>query len=75
MAETLGLNGVVRLADTGTTLTSSHNMLHVTSFSIDSKQFLLWQVGQSILVSIIIPSLTLEVLFLEVLFYHQPSLI
>lgn len=35
MAETLGLNGVVRLADTGTTLTGSHNMLHVTSFSIE----------------------------------------
>ena len=34
MAETLGLNGVVRLSDTGTTLTSSHEMLHVTSFSL-----------------------------------------
>ena len=33
--ETLGLNGVVRLSDTGTTLTASHNMLHVTSFSIE----------------------------------------
>jgi len=35
MAETLGLNGVVRLSDTGTTLTAAHNMLHVTAFSIE----------------------------------------
>lgn len=35
MAETLGLNGVVRLSDTGTTLTATHNMLHVTAFSIE----------------------------------------
>jgi len=35
MAETLGLNGVVRLSDTGTTLTASHNMLNVTAFSLE----------------------------------------
>ena len=34
MAETLGLNGVVRLSDHGTTLDATHTMLHVTSFSI-----------------------------------------
>tara|TARA_Y100000114_G_scaffold156175_1_gene182418 strand:+ start:458 stop:898 length:441 start_codon:yes stop_codon:yes gene_type:complete len=35
MAETLGLNGVVRLSDTGTTLDATHQMLHVTAFSIE----------------------------------------
>lgn len=35
MAETLGLNGVVRLSDTGTTLSATHNMLNVTAFSIE----------------------------------------
>jgi len=35
MAETLGLNGVVRLSDTGTTLSATHNMLNVTAFSLE----------------------------------------
>jgi len=35
MAETLGLNGIVRLSDTGTSLSATHNMLNVTAFSLE----------------------------------------
>ena len=35
MAEQKGVAGVIRLAQTGTSLTSSHNVLHVTSYSLE----------------------------------------